>query len=74
MTTDTDQSRPQNHDHQELRLVILLLTLLVGLLATAAAVYLARVHPTLAQPLGVGAAVVSALAGVTGVIARIIRR
>ncbi|MFF3663549.1 hypothetical protein [Streptomyces olivochromogenes] len=74
MTTDTDPSCPQNHDHQELRLVILLLTLLVGLLVTAAAVYLARVHPTLAQPLGVGAAVVSALAGITGVIARIIRR
>jgi hypothetical protein len=74
MTTDTDPTRPQNHDHQELRLVILLLTLLVGLLITAAAVYLARVHPTLAQPLGVGAAVVSALAGITGVITRIIRR
>ncbi|MEU6540935.1 hypothetical protein [Streptomyces sp. NPDC047000] len=55
-------------------MVLLLLALLVGLLITAAAVYVARVHPALAQPLGVGAAVMSALAAVTSVVARIIRR
>lgn len=48
--------------------------LLVGLLITGAAVYLARVHPALAQPLGVGAAVMSALAAIAGVVARVIRR
>jgi C4-dicarboxylate transporter len=74
MTTDTDAPRPQDRDHRELRLVLLLLALLVGLLITAAAVYVARVHPTLAQPLGVGAAVMSALAAIAGVVARTIRR
>ncbi|MFP3989516.1 hypothetical protein U9R90_18955 [Streptomyces sp. E11-3] len=74
MTTDTDAPRPQDRDHRELRLVLLLLTLLVGLLITMAAIYVARVHPTLAQPLGVGAAVMSALAAIAGVVARTIRR
>ncbi|MGW9022702.1 hypothetical protein ACWGQ5_00390 [Streptomyces sp. NPDC055722] len=74
MTTDTDASRPQDSDHWELRLVVLLLALVVGLLITGAAIYLARVHPTLAQPLGVGAAVMSALAALAGVVARVIRR
>ncbi|WP_330301776.1 MULTISPECIES: hypothetical protein [unclassified Streptomyces] len=46
----------------------------MGLLITGAAVYLARVHPALAQPLGVGAAVMSALAAIAGVVARVIRR
>ncbi|MFJ4732520.1 hypothetical protein ACIP6V_09550 [Streptomyces sp. NPDC088770] len=54
---------------------MLLLTVLIpGLLITAAAVYLARVHPALAQPLGVGAAVMSALAALASIAARIIRR
>ncbi|MCT9010534.1 hypothetical protein [Streptomyces rhizosphaerihabitans] len=74
MTTDTDGSRPQDRSLRELRLVLLLLTLLVGLLITTAAVYVARVHPGLAQPLGVGAAVMSALAAIAGVVARAIRR
>ncbi|MER5218623.1 hypothetical protein ABT063_51270 [Streptomyces sp. NPDC002838] len=74
MTTDTDAPRPQDRDHRELRLVLLLLALLAGLLITAAAVYVARVHPSLAQPLGVGAAVMSALAAIAGVVARTIRR
>ncbi|GGJ63180.1 hypothetical protein [Streptomyces brasiliensis] len=74
MTTDTDAPRPQGGDHRELRLVVLLLALVVGLLITAATVYLARVHPTLAEPLGVGAAVMSALTAVAGLVARIIRR
>ncbi|WP_406369706.1 hypothetical protein OG788_07830 [Streptomyces sp. NBC_00647] len=74
MTTDTDASRPQDRSLRELRLVLLLLTLLVGLLITTAAVYVARVHPGLAQPLGVGAAVMSALAAIAGVVTRAIRR
>ncbi|MDW8806526.1 hypothetical protein P1P68_17435 [Streptomyces scabiei] len=74
MTTDTDAPRPQDRCHRELRLALLLLALVVGLLITAAAVYVARVHPTLAQPLGVGAAVMSALAAIGGVVARVIRR
>ncbi|MET7783860.1 hypothetical protein ABZU94_32255 [Streptomyces mirabilis] len=76
MTTDTDTDAPrrQDGDHRELRLAVLLLALMLGLLITGAAVYLAREHPTLAQPLGVGAAVLSALAGVAGVVARALRR
>lgn len=74
MTTDTDHSRPQDLDHQDLRLVVLLLALVVGLLITGAAVYLTREHPSLAQPLGVGAAVMSALAAIAGIVARVIRR
>ncbi|MFE5923186.1 hypothetical protein [Streptomyces sp. NPDC056468] len=74
MTTDTDGPRPQDSEHLDLRLMLLLLALEVGLLITGAAVYLARVHPALAQPLGVGAAVLSALAAVSGVLARVLRR
>ena len=74
MTTDTDGTTHQDRDHHELRLVLILLTVVVGLLITAAAIYVARVHPVLAQPLGVGAAVLSALAGVAGVIGRALRR
>lgn len=74
MTTDTDDSRPQDRDHQDLRLVVLLLALVVGLLISGAAVYLAREHPSLAQPLGVGAAVISALAAIAGIVAHVIRR
>ncbi|MEU8812574.1 hypothetical protein ACN6K5_001572 [Streptomyces violaceoruber] len=74
MTTDTDDSRPQHRDHQDLRLVVLLLALVVGLLISGVAVYLAREHPSLAQPLGVGAAVISALAAIAGIVARVTRR
>ncbi|MGQ4465308.1 hypothetical protein ACN6LC_004709 [Streptomyces violaceoruber] len=74
MTTDTDDSRPQDRDHQNLRLVVLLLALVVGLLISGAAVYLAREHPSLAQPLGVGAAVISALAAIAGIVVRVTRR
>ncbi|MFF7452428.1 MULTISPECIES: hypothetical protein [unclassified Streptomyces] len=74
MTTDTDDSRPQDRDHQDLRLVVLLLALVVGLLITGAAIYLTREHPRLAQPLGVGSAVISALAAISGIVARVIRR
>ncbi|WP_328939729.1 hypothetical protein OG288_42160 [Streptomyces tauricus] len=63
MTTDTDTPRPQYRDHRQLRLLILLLALLI----TGAAVYVARVHPAYAQPLGVGAAVMGALAATAGI-------
>jgi len=43
-------------------------------LITGAAIHLAHVHPTRAQPLGVGAALMGALAGLLGVVARVIRR
>jgi hypothetical protein len=74
MTTDTDAARPQDGTHRELRLAVLFLALVTGLLITGAAVYLAREHPSLAQPLSVGAAVMSALAAVVGLVARAIRR
>ena len=74
MTTDTDGTTYQDREHNELRLVLILLTVVVGLLITAAAIYVARVHPVLAQPLGVGAAVLSALAGVAGAIGHALRR
>lgn len=74
MATDTNSSRPQGSDRRELRLVVLFLALAVGLLITGAAIYLAREHPTLTQPLGIGAAVMSALASLVGVVVRVIRR
>ncbi|MEV6807794.1 hypothetical protein [Streptomyces sp. NPDC051132] len=73
MASDMDD-RSQDHDHRELRLAVLVLALVVGLLITVAATYLAREHPSLAQPLGVGATVMSALCAITGVIARVMRR
>ncbi|MFJ2111938.1 hypothetical protein ACIOEX_08500 [Streptomyces sp. NPDC087850] len=63
----------QDRDHRELRLVVLLLAMGMGLLATGAAVYLSLVHPSMAGPLGVGAAVLGALAGAGGAVARAIR-
>ncbi|MEU9015729.1 hypothetical protein AB0D12_39895 [Streptomyces sp. NPDC048479] len=71
MTTDADAAPPQDSEHREQRLLVLFLALLIGLLITGTVVYLARVHPALAQPLAVGAAVMSALAGVVG---RVLRR
>jgi hypothetical protein len=72
MAADMDD-RTQDRNHQELRLAVLLLALAVGLLITGAAIYLAREHPSLAQPLGVGATVMSALCAITGVVARVMR-
>jgi hypothetical protein len=72
MTTNADTPR-QDRDYRELHVVVLLLALVVGLLITGAAVYLASVHPSLAGPLGVGAAVLSALAGAVGVVTRAVR-
>ncbi|WP_351230121.1 hypothetical protein [Streptomyces sp. NPDC002133] len=72
MTTNTDTPH-QDRDHHELRTVVLLLAVAVGLLITGAGVYLALVHPPLAGPLGVGAAIVGALAGAAGLVARTAR-
>ncbi|MEV4741619.1 hypothetical protein [Streptomyces sp. NPDC049555] len=74
MTTDTDDSRAPDRENPDLRLVVLLLALVVGLLVTGAAAYLTHEHPSLTQPLGVGAAVASALAAIAGVLARVMRR
>jgi hypothetical protein len=74
MTTDTDASRVRDAQRRKLRLVVLLPALVVGLMIIGAAVYLAREHPALAQPLCVGAAVMSALAALVGVVARVLRR
>ncbi|MFG3172297.1 hypothetical protein [Streptomyces sp. NPDC048200] len=74
MTTDTDGTARRDREDHKLRVVLLLLTIVVGLLITGAAIYVARMHPALVEPLGVGAAVVSALAGVAGVIGRALRR
>ncbi|MEU2391844.1 hypothetical protein [Streptomyces sp. NPDC007369] len=73
MPTSTNAPGPDG-SNQELRMVVLLLALALGLLVTAAAVYVALVHPSLAEPLAVGAAVLGALTGVGGLIARALRR
>ncbi|MFD1831679.1 hypothetical protein ACFSJS_18770 [Streptomyces desertarenae] len=73
MTTNTGMPR-RDRDHHELHTAILLLALTVGLLITAAAVYLALAHPTLTGPLGVGAAVLGALAGTAGTLAHPVLR
>ncbi|WP_406422738.1 hypothetical protein OH809_10050 [Streptomyces sp. NBC_00873] len=74
MNTETNAPSAEPYRDRELRLVVLLLALLLGLLITAAAIYLTRAHPALAQPLGVGAAVISALAAVTGAVSHAVRR
>ncbi|WP_329619083.1 hypothetical protein OG357_00030 [Streptomyces sp. NBC_01255] len=73
MPASTNAPRP-DRDNQELRLVVLLLALAVGLLVTSAAVYVALVHPSAAEPLAVGAAVLGALTGAGGLTARVLRR
>ncbi|TFE38559.1 hypothetical protein E3E14_28075 [Streptomyces sp. ICN441] len=73
MTTNSDTPVQDRDDHRELHMVVLLLTMVVGLLIAGAAVYLARVHPSLAEPLGVGAAVLGALAGVAAIATRFMR-
>lgn len=70
----TDPTHPQSSDSLDLRMAVVLLVLVMGLLITGAAMYLALVHPTLAQPLGVGAAISSAHASLIGLVARAIRR
>ncbi|MQS06008.1 hypothetical protein [Streptomyces alkaliphilus] len=73
MTTNTDRPRRDRGPH-ELRMVVLLLVLTVGLLITAAAVYLALAHPTLTGPLGLGAAILTALACTTGTLVHAVRQ
>ncbi|MCY0945666.1 hypothetical protein [Streptomyces antarcticus] len=69
-STNTPRPDPSN---QELRVVVLLLALALGLLVTAAAVYVALVHPSVAEPLVVGGAVCGALTGAGGLTARALR-
>ncbi|GAA1545917.1 hypothetical protein GCM10009730_63750 [Streptomyces albidochromogenes] len=73
MSTTSDTPDEGRDDHRELRLVVLLLAMAVGLLIAGAAVYLAHVHPSLAEPLGVGAAVLGAVAGVAAIAVRCVR-
>jgi hypothetical protein len=54
--------------------MLLLLALMVGLLITGAAVYLPSCTRQSRSPWGVGTAVLSALAAVTGILARVLRR
>ncbi|AJF70310.1 hypothetical protein [Streptomyces vietnamensis] len=72
MPASTNAPRP-DRDNQELRLVVLLLALALGLLVTSAVVYVALVHPSTAEPLAVGAGVLGALTGAGGLIARVLR-
>ncbi|UYQ60665.1 hypothetical protein [Streptomyces peucetius] len=72
MTTNADAPR-QDRGDRKLRTAVLLLGLVMGLMITGAAVYVARVHPSLAGPLGVGAAVLGALAGATAMASRLVR-
>ncbi|MFE1907415.1 hypothetical protein ACFW96_27635 [Streptomyces gardneri] len=54
---------PQNHEYRELRTLLTLLAIVVGLLIAGAVVCLTFVYPRLAEPLAVGAAVLTCLAG-----------
>ncbi|MER5465758.1 hypothetical protein ABT010_34850 [Streptomyces sp. NPDC002668] len=73
MTTSADAPR-QDRDHRELRMIVVVMALVMGLLIPGAGVYLALVHPSLAGPLGVGAAVLGALASAVGIVARAMRQ
>ncbi|MDH2393641.1 hypothetical protein QCN29_33750 [Streptomyces sp. HNM0663] len=61
-TREQEQPAP-DPPKRSLRTALLLLGLVMVLVITGAAVYVARVHPSLAEPLGVGAAVLGAMAG-----------
>jgi glucan phosphoethanolaminetransferase (alkaline phosphatase superfamily) len=50
-------------EHRELRTLLLLLAVAVGLLTTGAVVWLTFAYPRLTEPLAVGAAVLTCLAG-----------
>ncbi|MFI1151048.1 hypothetical protein [Streptomyces sp. NPDC020817] len=52
----------RDNDHGELRTLLLLLALVVSLLVTGTAVFLAVAYPRLAEPLAAGAAVLTCLA------------
>ncbi|MEW2098187.1 hypothetical protein AB0882_18120 [Streptomyces sp. NPDC012485] len=53
----------RNADYRELRTLLLLLAMAVGLIITGAVVCLTFAYPRLAEPLAVGAAVLTCLAG-----------
>ncbi|MFJ8748747.1 hypothetical protein ACIREO_05320 [Streptomyces sp. NPDC102441] len=53
----------RNPDYRELRTLLLLLAMALGLLTTGAVVCLTFAYPRLAEPLAVGAAVLTCLAG-----------
>lgn len=55
-------------------MLVVLLGLTAGLLITGTAVYLASVHSATAEPLQVGAAVLTALAGLVSIVMRTMRR
>ncbi|MFJ5933906.1 hypothetical protein [Streptomyces sp. NPDC093071] len=59
-----------NDEHRELRTLLMLLAIVVGLLITAAVVCLTFVCPRLAQPLAVGAAVLTCLAGLARLVVK----
>ncbi|MFE4331396.1 hypothetical protein ACFRQM_18795 [Streptomyces sp. NPDC056831] len=63
----------RNDEHRELRTLLLLLTLAVGLLITGAVIFLTVTYPRLAEPLAVGAAVLTCLTGLVGAVAKTIR-
>lgn len=59
----TDPNTPRREDqHQDVRLYLLLLTLLVGLVIVAGTVYLSYQHPKLAAPIQAGGSVAAVLA------------
>ncbi|MGW5212844.1 hypothetical protein ACWEQO_16980 [Streptomyces sp. NPDC004051] len=60
----------RNTEHRELRTLLLLLTLTVGLLTTGGVVCLTFVYPRLAEPLAVGATVLTCLAGLVGLVVK----
>jgi hypothetical protein len=57
-------------EHRELRTLLLLLAMAVGLLATGAVVCLTFAYPRLAEPLAVGAAVLTCLAGLVRLVVK----
>ncbi|WP_030723043.1 hypothetical protein [Streptomyces sp. NRRL F-2580] len=73
MPSNTNVPR-RDRDGQELVMAVLFLALTLGLLITASAVYLVLVHPSVAEPVAVGAAVLGALTGVGGIVGRVLTR
>ncbi|WP_326607511.1 hypothetical protein OG930_38920 [Streptomyces sp. NBC_01799] len=59
----------RNDEHHELRTLLLLLAMAVGLLATGVVVYLTFTYTRLAEPLAVGVAVLTCLAGLVRTVA-----
>lgn len=68
-TKETDSSMTRNDEHHELRTLLLLLAMAVGLLATGVVVYLTFTYTRLAEPLAVGVAVLTCLAGLVRTVA-----